>query len=1080
MKCINLFLCGLILLLTGFLNEAEGKEYRIDFKTQQSNPDKLSRWSKSRHKSFDPEGEYAVINEKDGKNTLKITSYKKRTHFYNGGTKITAENDDILEVRLNAKGEGNGIIGFYFYGLNNHFIENKSKAFTPQSDWKEYKFTFTIKDANPKKPAVTSCRLVLGAEANSEVLFKDVFVLNKRSKEYLCIKTQTRPTVDGTVIGWDGMVPDKCWKDSVWGVGFKKPVSIESYPDQTKFSFSYDNERLYFMAVCYDQNIEKIKAAAKTEYDRIWADDSVEVFLDMHFTDKRVAHLTLNSLGTVNFRWENGVGQVSLARMQCKAKVYAGRWEIEFALPWKSLGVKAPVEGSIWSMNVARGHRHKGVRLKPNSTWAYLPTNVFMNPKCFIPLKFGKTEETAKALKEMTGPVPASVMRQAGSGALKSKKLIRGIPKARKDYNPVGVPVELPRITWANPFAGKSLRTLFVIRYAEREVWEMSRRLEMQKADVIFCTHKGCPGSNVGAFALNAEEITKNLIGQGKKYDVIVVATDIANTDLVNSIINNVKAGVGLVYISSPYADQIPEGFRKILPKPQLFENARINYVARNIAIEGLPYSSKHKPTLDNLGTSNNKAVKTIGFGEYGKGKIVNIGYSALTDGLTPHPDNYFYSAKSRAEGISFFDNQICNQWWENVFSLLMRSVCWVSGYKPDCEISSVLAKSGNMLVVNFDRPAMRALEIECIWDSMKVISRQEMKGERIKVLRNAESLKIKIPADIQKCHGVHFCHLILRDQENRKTIDWATGVVQIRSALTIGSLNTDKKRYKPGEETQLECKIANNGNITEKAKLRVLLKDPFKRIAREITQYTQVKGNESVVCNISVPLKRALTVQLSLQVELRNANNDLLDCVTCRIYVPKPYVPDDYKLSSILPPVKGFRNYLYPAYERLSLETGFNRINHSVNNKIFSGYPDFFNLYAGSVSIFYEPHHYSGEKRSGDKYQRHTAKSCINNKKRLDRRIKRSFLKRIAPNWEQGVFCFQMQDEGGLSGYGGNIPESDFCYCPTCRKLFKEYAQKLYGTIEKANSEWGTSFKDWDSIEPMVLEEAWQKSDRN
>ena len=222
MKCINLFLCGVIMLLTGFLNEAEGKEYRIDFKTQQSNPDKLDSWRKNKGIS-DPEGKYALVKEKDGKNTLKITSYKKRTHFYRG-TKITAEAGDTLEVRLNAKGKGKGIIGFYSYGLGNSFLETLCKTFTPQSDWKEYKFTFTIKDVNPKKPAAAFCRFLLGTNANSEVLFKDVLVLNKRSKEYPCIKTQTRPVVDGTVIGWDSMVPDKCWKDSVWGVGFKKLV----------------------------------------------------------------------------------------------------------------------------------------------------------------------------------------------------------------------------------------------------------------------------------------------------------------------------------------------------------------------------------------------------------------------------------------------------------------------------------------------------------------------------------------------------------------------------------------------------------------------------------------------------------------------------------------------------------------------------------------------------------------------------------------------------------------------------------------------------------------------------------------
>jgi beta-galactosidase len=48
-----------------------------------------------------------------------------------------------------------------------------------------------------------------------------------------------------------------------------------------------------------------------------------------------------------------------------------------------------------------------------------------------------------------------------------------------------------------------------------------------------------------------------------------------------------------------------------------------------------------------------------------------------------------------------------------------------------------------------------------------------------------------------------------------------------------------------------------------------------------------------------------------------------------------------------------------------------------------------------------------------------------------------------------------------------------DLCMSPTCNADFRAFAQKEYGTLDKVNAEWGTSYKTWDEIVPITLEQA-------
>lgn len=49
----------------------------------------------------------------------------------------------------------------------------------------------------------------------------------------------------------------------------------------------------------------------------------------------------------------------------------------------------------------------------------------------------------------------------------------------------------------------------------------------------------------------------------------------------------------------------------------------------------------------------------------------------------------------------------------------------------------------------------------------------------------------------------------------------------------------------------------------------------------------------------------------------------------------------------------------------------------------------------------------------------------------------------------------------------------TDYCFSPTCNASLRELMKKDYGTVAKLNAAWGTSFKKWEDVTPIVLENA-------
>ena len=66
----------------------------------------------------------------------------------------------------------------------------------------------------------------------------------------------------------------------------------------------------------------------------------------------------------------------------------------------------------------------------------------------------------------------------------------------------------------------------------------------------------------------------------------------------------------------------------------------------------------------------------------------------------------------------------------------------------------------------------------------------------------------------------------------------------------------------------------------------------------------------------------------------------------------------------------------------------------------------------------------------------------------------------------------YNLGDENALSMHG----KAEVCLCNECAVRFRAYLKNLYGTIEKLNAQYGSKFKDFESIKPLPLDEAADK----
>jgi len=192
----------------------------------------------------------------------------------------------------------------------------------------------------------------------------------------VCIETREPIEVDGDL-------SDAAWGQAVAVSGFTISGTEELADNQTSMRLLRDGEALYVGVRCQERQMTSLKADARGPDARVWNDDCVEIFFDPEHTHEGFLQLAVNSIAA-KYDGKVGIGTWE-ADWQAATSTDDDGWTVELRIPFASLGIEPPVEGTVWGFNLCRERLAGGSRELHN--WANVQAN-FHRPWLFGHLYF--------------------------------------------------------------------------------------------------------------------------------------------------------------------------------------------------------------------------------------------------------------------------------------------------------------------------------------------------------------------------------------------------------------------------------------------------------------------------------------------------------------------------------------------------------------------------------------------------------------------------------------------------------------------------------------------------------------------
>ncbi|MCC6580049.1 MAG: hypothetical protein IT440_06370 [Phycisphaeraceae bacterium] len=205
----------------------------------------------------------------------------------------------------------------------------------------------------------------------------------------LCSDVDQSPKMDGRL---DDVVWSKAVKIDSF-LGYQPPAAPAKV--DTQLRLMHDREALYVGVRCMEPEMAKLKAAAAERDGNVFADDSVEIFLDTANDEFHFVQLAFNATGTMydmrcagdSFAGANVFG-VNYDRKPVRDAAWNGdwqvvtaklpdRWEAEVRIPFATVGRTS----DLWGIHVGR-NRRAGL----GETTAIAPIGMFHQPAKFAKL----------------------------------------------------------------------------------------------------------------------------------------------------------------------------------------------------------------------------------------------------------------------------------------------------------------------------------------------------------------------------------------------------------------------------------------------------------------------------------------------------------------------------------------------------------------------------------------------------------------------------------------------------------------------------------------------------------------------
>ena len=154
----------------------------------------------------------------------------------------------------------------------------------------------------------------------------------------------------------DGNLSKKIWSSAPNNGPFLTR-SGNAMANKTTLKMLYSPNKLYIAASCY-QDMKLLVAKYDQDEMPIWNDDNLEIFLSVPGKKGGFFQIVSNALGsTIDIKDRSS--NFNIKGMVVKAKRYSNRWDIEYAIPFSSIGLSRPFTGDFIGARFCRAIRNE-------------------------------------------------------------------------------------------------------------------------------------------------------------------------------------------------------------------------------------------------------------------------------------------------------------------------------------------------------------------------------------------------------------------------------------------------------------------------------------------------------------------------------------------------------------------------------------------------------------------------------------------------------------------------------------------------------------------------------------------------
>lgn len=156
----------------------------------------------------------------------------------------------------------------------------------------------------------------------------------------------------------DGRLVERAWEMAPLVSGFTFYDRPERAPVQTAFRVLFDEERLYIGVVCDEPLADRLPPRPLPRDDAsLFHRESVEIFLDPLHDHTHYFQFAVDAAGSLYDA--EGYNAIWNSHAQAATQHEKDRWTLEFALPWRDVGLK-PERGRVLGLNLCRNRWLEG------------------------------------------------------------------------------------------------------------------------------------------------------------------------------------------------------------------------------------------------------------------------------------------------------------------------------------------------------------------------------------------------------------------------------------------------------------------------------------------------------------------------------------------------------------------------------------------------------------------------------------------------------------------------------------------------------------------------------------------------